>query len=417
MAAVATVAALVNMFKRLYLAKDLSNQALRRTPLFRVIPKKNDLVGEGIYIPYNYALPVGSARSFTRAQANVKASKVDRWFVERKQYYGFHKIGAEAIYASRGREGAFLSAKEKEINELLKYMGQEIGSHFWGDSSGAIGQTSTDPGTGSTGTITLVTVRDAVKFHIGQTLIANSALTGGTNRTDAYEVTAVNRVTGVITLLRTSGSSNDWAVNDYIFVDGNHGTAAEAVSSTGNDDVMITGVQAWIPSADPSTTLLGMTRTDDPVMKAGWRGSDLGSISESARALAAQMGQYFESSASGLWLSRYNWYRLEQELEAKNAKVIDQRATQVFGTPALMLLTPEGNIPVMADPFCPDTAGFLLDHSSWEIHHMEGLPHMVTDDGLSSLRLSDDDGIEVRFRAWMEAVCFRPFTNGRFPIS
>jgi hypothetical protein len=180
---------------------------------------------------------------------------------------------------------------------------------------------------------------------------------------------------------------------------------------------MITGVQAWIPSADPSTTLLGMTRTDDPTMKAGWRGSWQGTIEESAKALAADMGQYLQSEASGLWLSRYNWFRLEQELTSKNRKVMDARATEYFGTPALALLTPEGEVPVMADPFCPNDAGFLLDHSSWELHHMLGVPHLVTDDGNEALRMSDDDGIEVRFRAFLELVCFRPFTNGRFTIS
>ena len=80
-------------------------------------------------------------------------------------------------------------------------------------------------------------------------------------------------------------------------------------------------------------------------------------------------------------------------------------------------MTPEGEVPVMADPFCPDNAGFLLDHSSLEIHHMKGLPHMVEDDGLSSLRSTSEDSIEVRFRAWFEFVCFRPFSNGRFVIS
>jgi hypothetical protein len=410
--AAATITALLALFKRLYIGKDLSNQALRRTPLFRVIPRRDDLVGEGIYIPYNYGLPVGASASFTRAQANVAASNVARWFVQRKRYYAFHTLDAEAMHASKKDIGAFLSVKQKELDEVVKYMGQQIGEHFWGDGSGVIGQASDDPGTGSTGTITLVNARDAVRFHIGQVLIANSATSGGTNRTDKYSVTGINRVTGVIALSRVAGSSNDWAANDYVFVDGNHGLAGAAAS---ND--LITGVGAWIPSSDPSTTLMGMTRTDDPTMKAGWRGSWEGTIEESAKRLSALMGQYLNSGASGLWLSRYNWFRLEQELTSKNRKVIDAKSSETFGTPALMLLTPEGDVPVMADPFCPDDTGFLLDHSSWELHHMEGLPHMVMDDGLESLRSSSEDSIEVRFRAWMEAVCFRPFTNGRFPIS
>jgi hypothetical protein len=409
--AAATISALLSLFKRLYMSKDLSNQALRRTPLFRVIPRRDDLVGEGIYIPYNYGLPTGVSTSFTRAQANVAASTVARWFIERKKMYGFHTIDAEAMHASKRDIGAFLAVKQKELDELVKYMGMQIGEHFWGDGSGVIGQTSTDPGTGGTGTITLVDAQDAVRFHLNQVLIANSALSGGTNRTDKYSVTGINRVTGVISLTRVAGSSNDWAVNDYIFVDGNHGLAGAAAANN-----CITGVDAQIPASDPSTTLFGMTRTDDPVMKAGWRGSWEGTIEESAKRLCALMGQYLNSPASGLWLSRYNWFRLEQELSSKNRKVMDARASEVFGVPAIALITPEGEVPVMADPFCKNDTGYLLDHSSWELHHMEGLPHLVMDDGLESLRASSEDSIEVRFRAWMEAICFRPFTNGRFPI-
>jgi len=403
---VGTVAALLALFKRKYVEKDLSNQGLIRSPFFRTLPRYDDLTGEGIYIPYNYGLPPNGSASYAKAQTNIAASNVARWFVERKEYHASHTIDSEAIFASRGKEAAFLSAKEKEVNEQLKSLSQQFAVHAWGSGTGVLGRTSTDPGTGSSAaTITLTDPRDAAKLMIGMYLGACADATGGTQRTDIYKVTRINRKTGVITMDRTTGSSNDWAANDYVFQDGNY-------------DAVVNGVQAWIPSADPATTLLGMTRTDDPVMKAGWRGDDEGSIEESALALCADMGQYFNDAASGLWLSRYNWFRLERELESKNRKVVDSKASEYFGTPALVLLTPEGEIPVMADPFCPSDAGFLLDHSSWEIHHMEGLPHVVVDDGLTAVRTGDTSpGIKIQFRAWWEVVCFRPFSNGRFPIS
>lgn len=403
---VGTVAALLALFKRKYVEKDLSNQGLIRSPFFRTLPRYDDLTGEGIYIPYNYGLPPNGSASYAKAQTNIAASNVARWFVERKEYHASHTIDSEAIFASRGKEAAFLSAKEKEVNEQLKSLSQQFAVHAWGSGTGVLGRTSTDPGTGSSAaTITLTDPRDAAKLMIGMYLGACADATGGTVRTDIYKVTRINRKTGVITMDRTTGSSNDWAANDYIFQDGNY-------------DAVVNGVQAWIPSADPATTLLGMTRTDDPVMKAGWRGDDEGSIEESALALCADMGQYFNDAASGLWLSRYNWFRLERELESKNRKVVDSKASEYFGTPALVLLTPEGEVPVMADPFCPSDAGFLLDHSSWEIHHMEGLPHVVVDDGLTAVRTGDTSpGIKIQFRAWWEVVCFRPFSNGRFPIS
>lgn len=403
MAAQATVAALLALFKRLYIGKDLSNMALRRSPFWRTVRKIDDLVGEGIYIPYNYGLPVGASASFANAQANAKASKVARWFLERVTYSGFHTIASEAIFASRGKEAAFLSVKEKELNEVVQYMGQEFAAHMWGDGSGAIGRLG-DTTTGASATSTLTDPRDAVKFHLGQVLVANDTANATSIRTDVYRVDGINRVTGLLTLTRVSGAADDWAANDYVFVQGNQGA-------------MFSGVQAWIPAADPSDTFKGMDRSDDPIMKAGWRGSWLGSIEESALDLCARMGQYFNDAASGLWLNRYNWFRLERELKAKNSLIYDEQASGYFGVKALSLNTPEGSLPVMADPFCPVTDGFILDHDSWEIHHMEGLPHMVTDDGNSSLRLSDEHGIEVRFRAWMQGLCYRPFTNGRFPIS
>lgn len=402
---VATIAALLALYKRKYVEKDLTNQALIQSPFFRTLRKIDDLTGEGIYVPYNYGLPPNGSASYSKAQTNIKASNVARWFLERNEYHASHTIDSEAIFASRGKEAAFLSAKEKEVSEQLKSLQMQFAVHAWGAGTGVLGQTSTDPGTGGTGTITLVDKRDAAKLMIGQYLGACAAATGGTQRTDIYYITAINRRTGVIDITRSSGSSNDWAALDYIFTDGNY-------------DALVSGVQAWIPSADPSTTLMGMTRTDDPTMKAGWRGADEGSIEESALALAADMGQYFNGAASGLWLSPYNWFRLERELESKNRKVMDSRASDYFGTSALSMLTPHGSVPVMADPFAPSDAGFLLDHSTWEIHHMEGLPHVVVDDGLTAVRTGDTSpGIKIQFRAWWEVLCFNPFRNGRFPIS
>jgi hypothetical protein len=405
------------MLKRLYTSRDLSNQALIRTPFWKTVRKVGGLKGEGRHVPYNYGLPVGGSASFARAKANARGSVTDRWFIQRKRYYHFHTLEAEVIYASMGDEAAFLSARRKELDEVLKQMGQQFGQHLWGNGTGVIGRTSNDPGTGSTATITLTDPRDVHKFQPGMVLIANAAVSGGTNRADAYEVTGLDRSAGTVNLLRVVGSTNDWAANDFIFVDGNHGTAGGAA-----ENPLLLGVNAWITEANPGTgaipaSILGMDRTDDPVFKAGFRGTWEGTIEESSKKLASEMGVYFEGETSALWLSRGNWFRLEQELSSKNRRVISQKATEYFGTPALVLLTPEGEVPVVSDPFCPNDTGYMLDHETWEIHHMEGLPHLVTDDNNGSLRMSDEDGVEVRFRAWLEGFCSRPKTNGRFPIA
>lgn len=408
MAPQSTISALQKMYKTIYLGRDLANQAEVRTPAYDQVRKMMDFYGASLVFPFNQDLPQGISSTKTQSRTDASASTFDAWTMSvRKTLFGTLTISSEAMYASTKDIGAFLRLRQKETDELVDAMKMVLGGHaFWGDGAGDIGAVASVTGSDPATAITLKNVRDAVKFHKNQRLDFNSARTGaGTMRTSLYTVSGLNRVTGVISITRTSGAGagNDPQTNDFVY-------------QRGTRDAFPLGVQAFIPSADPTTSLLGMTRTDDPTMKGGWRVAWQGSIEESAKLLVALMGQYFRKQSSVLWLSRYNWFRLEQELTAQGRKVIDARATQVFGSPALLLLTPEGDIPVVADPYCPDDTGFLLDMSVIETHHMEPLIHVVDDDGLTALRMTDDDGIEINFRSYSENIVQRPYRCGRFPI-
>jgi hypothetical protein len=413
MASASTIAALQKMYKTIYHGRDLSNQAKRRTAAYDMVAKYDDFDGANLTFPFNYALPVGVSPSFSLAQASPQASKFDNWVMTtRKTLYGFLTINAEAMKAARKDIGAFLRLRQKETNEILAYMKMVLGGQaFWGDGAGNMAQVLTVTGSNPATSFTVAQI-DVIKFHLNQRLVFNPTRTGTSANIKAsvFQVTAVNRVSGSITVTRVSGAGAgvDPAVNDYVYLEGSY-------------DALPLGVAAFIPASDPNVggvpaTLLGMTRTDDPVMKAGWRGTWQGSIEESAKYLVTLMGQYFDRFNSTLWLSDYNWFRLEQELTAQGRKVIDARATQVFGAPALLLLTPGGEIPVVADSFLSNDVGYVLDMSAIEVHHLDNLIHIVDDDGLGLIRQSADDGVEIRFRSWSENIIQRPFKCGRFPI-
>lgn len=414
MSSASTIAALQKMYKTIYHGRDLSNQAKRKTTAYDMVRKMDDFYGAELKFPFNYALPVGVSPSFPLGQASPSASSFDNWVLTtRKTLYGFLTISAEAMKASSKDIGAFLRLRQKETNEILSYMKMVLGGHaFWGDGAGNIARVTAKTGTDPSTDIT-VAAQDVIKFHLNQRIVFNATRTGaaGSIKASVYKVTGINRVSGVITISRQSGSGagTDPAVNDYVYLEGAY-------------DAYPYGVSAFIPASDPGVggvpaSLLGMTRTDDPVMKSGWRGTWQGSIEESAKNLAATMGQYFDSTNSVLWLSRYNWFRLEQELTAQGRKVQDARATAVFGSPALLMLTAEGEVPVVADSYCPNDVGFLLNMDAMETHHMDPLIHVVDDDGLGLLRQTADDGVEIRFRSWSENMIQRPFQCGRFPIS
>lgn len=413
MASASTIAALQKMYKTIYHGRDLSNQAKRKTTAYDMVAKYDDFDGANLTFPFNYALPVGVSTNFALAQASPQASKFDNWVMsQRKTLYGFLTIDAQAMKAARKDIGSFLRLRQKETNEILSYMKMVLGGHaFWGDGAGNMAQITAVTGSNPATQMT-VGPRDAIKFHLNQRLQFNATRTGSAVgiKASVFVVAGINRATGAIDLTRASGSGAgvDPAVSDYVYLEGTY-------------DSFPLGVSAFIPATDPGTgsvpaTILGMTRTDDPVMKSGWRVAWQGSIEETAKYLCAIMGQYFDKDNSVLWVSRFNWHRLEQELTAQGRKVIDARATAVFGSPALMLLTPEGDVPVVSDNYLSDEQAYLLNMSAVEVHHLDNLIHVVDDDGLSLIRQTADDGVEIRFRSWSENIIQRPFNCGRFPI-
>jgi hypothetical protein len=412
MASASTISALQKMFKTVYMGRDLAVQSKRKTPAFdKVLSKYDDFDGADLKFPFNQDMPVGVSPVFATAQANATASTFDNWtMTTRKTLYGFLTIDGQAMKAARKDIGAWLRLRQKETNEIRDYMKMVLGGHaFWGDGAGDLALIESVSGSPVT-SITLTNKRDAVKFHKNQMIVGNATRTGssGTIVDAVYQVTGINRGTGVLTVVRDSGASNVVAGN-YLYLQGAY-------------DAMPLGVKAFIPSADPGTggvpaSLLGMTRTDDYTMKSGWRVDYQGSIEETAKLLCADMGQYFDSQESAIWLSRYNWFRLEQELSAQGRVVRDQSAQARFGTSGLVLQTPEGDVTCVSDPYAPNDAFYLLNNSTWETHHLDPLIHVIDDDGLAALRQTSDDGIEIRLRSWSENICQRPFMNGRGAIT
>lgn len=411
MASASTISALQKMYKTVYLGRDLANQSKHKTPCYDKVPTKtDDFDGYELKFPFNQDVPVSVSPSFPIAQASPQASTFDGWTMgTRKKLYGFLTISGEAMKAARKDIGAWLRLRQKETNEIRDYMKMVLGGHaWWGDGAGNIAQVASVTGSAPVTAITLSNKRDSIKFHKNQRLEFSATRTGGSVKATVYKVTGINRGTGVIAVSQVSGAV-DPAASDYVYLEGAY-------------DAFPLGVQAFIPATDPGvagvpTTLLGMTRTDDYTMKSGWRQSWQGSITETAKLLAAEMGQYFDSQNSTMWLSRYNWFRLEQEQEATGRVVRDQSAQARFGTPGLVLQTPEGDVTCVSDPYAPHDAFYFLNSETWETHHLDPLIHVIDDDGLAAIRQTADDGIEIRLRHMGENICQRPFMNGRGAIT
>jgi hypothetical protein len=87
-----------------------------------------------------------------------------------------------------------------------------------------------------------------------------------------------------------------------------------------------------------------------------------------------------------------------------------------YGFSNIKIATSAGTVSVYADPDCPETLGYLLTKDTLVIRHL-GLPEIVTTDGLSALRRTGLDEIEIRCRYYAQLVCKAPGENGVFSVS
>lgn len=412
----ATVAALVEYFKRTYSLPERTNMSIRRTPtLNRMNKDMNKLAtGEAFYETMDVFKGTSFSHSFQYGMSDYAPSKGYRWLVT-APIAAYARITLDGLMLAQQKAGALIDMKSKEADSVTSNMLENLERELWGDQASDMGQIDAAGlgGSAATRVLTLAVWETGYNFQNGQVLQANPTRTGaaGSMRADVYQVTGVNYdAAGVakVTASRVSGAASDWAASDYIYLRGNY-------------DAGIPGIPAFIPATDPSaTTFLGVDRSLYPNHLAGWRYNFQGTIEETIKFAFSRMGRFINKAANkySICVSTADWLTLEQEMVGRVIR--DPVAEQTFGTSSLVVRTPFGDVPVISIPVLKSGRGYIVDWTTWTFHHLKGIPHVIDDDGNVALRLGPDpaigggDGIEIRFRVWYHPTCTYPIANATF---
>lgn len=414
-----TIASLPKLFKDIFGSTTPEMLALRGKPAVSRMRKVDDMEGSSKYFPIRTHLHTGASHTFSNAQSMDTTNDIYRWNVTTKDHYAIIRFNAKALKASRSSLGSYVRLKAKELQEQLEYVGQRMEREIWlGTQLGQILAAPTNV-SGSTYTFQMKDSADIVNIHVGMKIgawssSADSATQRNLDGTATYAtVTKINHGANLVTAtfsgnpLTNDGGDSPWGANDYLYVDGDRTSSAV---------LGWTGISQWIPTSDPSSgeSFKGVDRSVMTNYLSGWRlASTYGTVEETCQQLAVLMAPYVSvlpSGGSEFWMAYDDVQRLNSEAGARLIR--EPGGTAELGYTGFKIGTPLGPIRVMSGPFVPSGGVRLLDWSTWAIHTLGDLFHLVDEDGQEMLRSATADEFEMRYRSWSEVVCEKPIHNG-----
>jgi hypothetical protein len=302
----------------------------------------------------------------------------------RKPKFGVITLNGEAIAAADGNKGSFLELVRQETDGKIEEMGDALAFDLYRNGTGVRGRRSSESGN----VITLTVTDDARNFKVGMTVVADNAADGLSPNTGSTTVTAVDEDAGTITLASAAAISS-FADNDYLFRKGDPGTCME-------------GLELLTPLTTPSSgeSFRGIDRSADPRRLAGVRINDTDTSIEENIGLAAIKVSQIGKKTKKAYINPINFHAVARR---QNAKVEFQSAggNADYGFEHITVHTSAGAMRLVADPDCPTNRVFGIHPEEHYLKHLRGVPHIIMDDGLGSIRSTDEDGIQARARAWV----------------
>ena len=139
-------AQLLSYLKTRFPQKVIENVFKFGKPTFEAIGSpKQDLTGLQTVIPFQLGVPQGIGNSLKGAIRSITAGSAGNWIVTPADFYAALTLDAKSLYATKGQEGAFVQAKEKETTDLIDNMGQEFEKQLWSDGNASQTTLSLDP--------------------------------------------------------------------------------------------------------------------------------------------------------------------------------------------------------------------------------------------------------------------------------
>ena len=378
--------------KQHYTDDRVEDMVYKRNPFLALVSKMEDFGGRNLPIPIIYGNPQGRSKTFSNAKTRGAAtsSKITDFVLTRVKDYSIATIDNETLEASKGNQNAFMTAATTEVDGAINSLTRSIAIGCFRDSSAAIGQVLAEPSNSAgTFTVTLKQASDVTNYELGMILVIWSAKSGGSQRNSDgsdvnWEIVAIDRDSGVLTLSGTYDGSGTIAANDYLFVEGDRGLG-------------ISGIADWIPDTAPTSTLFFQVDRSADVTRLGGLRLDASGvpIEEALIEGDAMIGR------EGMYIDHYfmNPKKIGDLKKALGTKVqyVNLQANARVSFTGVQIDGEKGPITCLSDFNCPYDRCYGVAMEYWKLYSIGKAVRVIDTDGLQMLRQADSDGVEVRY--------------------
>ena len=405
-------------YKHIYNPRRVAVLAFENRPFLKRLAKRDAFVGDTYNHSIFYEDPQGGSLNQTVAINQKQASSQGARFVlNRGREYQVISILNEEIRASRDDMGSLLRKKKHETDRIINEMSRRIDIAVHGSGNGVLASFTTGTNLATT-TITLDTPQLGIRFSVRQVLqCTTNNLTNGTANTfvaggATARIVAVSRSATVTTLTLDQNLNTAWpglATSTQYFLNRNGDNVGYSIN---NPSGGVAGLKSWLPVVAPVTgdSFWGFDRSVDANRLSGVRyvaqsGEKYEATFQNASAELELQG----ANPSVILMSPLDYAKYSEELGNKVRYAPSSEG--VTGLGPLLVKGVSGSMEALADPQIDPGLFYMLDMDTWWINHLDGVPHLVEDDGRPALREATSDAIEIRWRAWYQPVCDAPGYN------
>lgn len=364
-------------------------------PLFAMMPKDDDWVGEIRPITLEYAPPGGRSGQFGPAKANKRAAKMARFMVTTADNFMLWSVDHKLLQLARNDKGAMAQAWKSATRSSMEKLARSYAWQLWGNGGGAIGQISSSATLGSAN-LDLRDVRKVRNFEIGDILTFSSDDgTGGAGvRSGTLEVLQVIREgtnAGRVVVSANLNTIPSITANDYVFIEGDYAS-------------VIQGVPAYVWKDGSPPTLFTQARTDDVTRLAGIRVSGAGLLIEEAVKKGLTAASNNEAMVDHIFMHPDNFNDLDLALGTRR-RYADAKVGTV-GFTGIEFSSHNGKpVEVYPDADTPYNVPFMLTLSKFTLASAGGIPIWLSPDGKP---LAEEGANAQEGRLGGYAQCYTP---------